>query len=470
MTLEDAKTRPGKPGKAARRVRREAATIVAPPALPEIAAPVDELRVLMLSHMDPRLSKGGAEIAAFQLYQELTRRPEVTGWFISSAPGKIERRDGVKFSQPFGPNDYIYIGNGFDHFIHSNPDPEMRSELIKLVSKIQPHVIHFHHYTNFGMEMLLAMQAAAPDAKIIMTLHEFLAICNHFGQMVKRPSFNLCQKSGPRACHTCFPERTPQDFFLREMFIKRFFRIVDHFISPSHFLADRYADWGLDRSQIAVIENGNPAIARREEVAYPTLENGLTVGFFGQISKLKGINVVLEAAEILHESEVPVRIEVFGDYSSQPEDFQKDFRERLEKAPPNFLFRGPYDNSRVNSLMQSVHAVLVPSIWWENSPLVIQESLANRRAVICSDIGGMAEKVRDGLDGFHFQVGSGWSLANLLKDLAEHPERLANVQQTIAMPPSIAETTGEVYALYRDVMTRTKPFTGGGDDEHTWRN
>ena len=54
---------------------------------------------------------------------------------------------------------------------------------------------------------------------------------------------------------------------------------------------------------------------------------------------------------------------------------------------------------------------MVPSIWWENSPLVIQEAFFHRRPVICSDVGGMAEKVTDGVDGIHFRVGDAFSLA-----------------------------------------------------------
>ncbi|WP_431272710.1 glycosyltransferase [Dankookia sp. P2] len=98
--------------------------------------------------------------------------------------------------------------------------------------------------------------------------------------------------------------------------------------------------------------------------------------------------------------------------------------------------------------MRSVHAVLVPSIWWENSPLVIQEALLNRRPVICSDIGGMAEKVRNGLDGFHFQAGSAFSLAALLGGLASEPQRLLALQQSMAVPPTIAETGAAVRDLY----------------------
>lgn len=420
----------------------------APATAPLPTVPARQMRVLLLSHMDPRVSKGGAEIAAFQLYHELNRRKEFKPYFLSCAPGKIELRDGVVFAQPFGVDNYVYATRGFDHFIYSNPDSELRAEFTALLQQINPDVVHLHHYTNFGLETLLIIREALPKARVVMTLHEYLAICNHFGQMVKRPNFSLCERATPQACSTCFPERSPQDFFLRQMFIQRFFRLVDHFVSPSAFLAERYIAWGIPRDRISVIENGVPNLERRGKLPYPSVKRELTFGFFGQISRLKGINVLLDAAAQLNEADGDIRIEVHGDYSSQPEPFQKDFRDRLANAPENFYYRGPYDNSRVDQLMQSVHAVLVPSIWWENSPLVIQEALANKRPVICSDIGGMAEKVRNGLDGFHFTANSGWSLAALLRRLAADRSLLSNIQNTIATPPSVAETAEQMINVY----------------------
>lgn len=412
------------------------------------------LRVLVMSHMDPRVSRGGAEIAAFQLYEYLKAQPGVTAWFLAAAPGKIGERLGVRLIQPFGPDDYAYVGHGFDHFIHSNGDPEFPPEFMTLLRDLKPDVVHLHHYTNFGVEALLQIRRALPDARIVLTLHEYLAICNHFGQMVKRPNFALCDGASPRACHKCFPEISEQDFFLRELFMKRFFRLVDHFISPSHFLIDRYVAWGLPAGKLSMVENGMPIRAQRERPnTYPGFEDGLIVGFFGQISALKGINVLIEAARMLDEAGVHnVRIDVHGDHSGQPEPFRKDFEAKLAKAPPNFSFRGPYENRRVDALMRSVHAVLVPSIWWENSPLVIQEALLNRRPVICSDIGGMAEKVRYGLDGFHFQAGSAHSLATLLRGLAAEPQRLLALQQTMAVPPTIAETGAAILGIYEETL------------------
>ena len=64
--------------------------------------------------------------------------------------------------------------------------------------------------------------------------------------------------------------------------------------------------------------------------------------------------------------------------------------------------------------MATVDWIVMPSIWWENSPVVIQEASCIGRPPIVSDIGGMAEKVRDGVDGLHFRAGSPEDLADRL--------------------------------------------------------
>ncbi|MDB5380648.1 MAG: hypothetical protein JWO26_280 [Rhodospirillales bacterium] len=415
---------------------------------PRVVAPLPQQRVLVMSHMHPAVSHGGAEIAAYQLYGAMRAAPEVSAcWFLAASGGKVAGRLGARLSQPFGPDEYVYSGAGFDHFIHGNPDPEWPGELRRLLAELRPDVVHLHHHTNFGVETLLTIRRALPSARIILTLHEYLAICNHFGQMVKRPNLALCHGATPRDCHRCFPERTEQDFFLRELYIKRFFRLVDCFVSPSQFLADRYIAWGIARERIAVIENGMPG-APAPAARAPS--EGLTLGFFGQISRLKGIDVVFDAAILLEKSGTPgLRIEVHGDHSGQPPEFRALFEARLKDAPPNIEVHGPYANGRVGALMAGMDAVLVPSIWWENSPLVVQEAFRAGRPVICSDIGGLAEKVRDGVDGFHFAAGNPRSLATLLAGLAREPERLRALAASLAIPLGLDATLAATLALYR---------------------
>ena len=127
---------------------------------------------------------------------------------------------------------------------------------------------------------------------------------------------------------------------------------------------------------------------------------------------------------------------------------------RLQECRTVVSFNGPYENTEVIGLMQRCHAVLVPSIWWENSPLVIQEAFAARRPVICSDIGGMAEKVRDGVDGWHFRARSAGSLADLLRGLAEEPGRVVEVQTLRAKPAAASQTTNSTIELYENRPNR----------------
>jgi glycosyltransferase involved in cell wall biosynthesis len=104
--------------------------------------------------------------------------------------------------------------------------------------------------------------------------------------------------------------------------------------------------------------------------------------------------------------------------------------------------------------MAEVDWVVVPSRWWENSPLVIQEAFLHKRPVICSDIGGMAEKVADGVDGLHFRAGDPRSLAQVLETAIGTPglwdSLRANVPEIYDMDSHVAS----LRALYREQLER----------------
>ena len=133
-------------------------------------------------------------------------------------------------------------------------------------------------------------------------------------------------------------------------------------------------------------------------------------------------------------------------------------------------FHGAYANADIGQLMAEVDLVLVPSIWWENSPVVIQEAYRNGLPVVCSNIGGMAEKVVPDETGLHFQVGSPRSLAGVLKALADDPDRLARLAAGAARDAHLAaqrderdagraatDPLGAHLRLYRDLRTPSPP-------------
>ncbi len=199
-----------------------------------------------------------------------------------------------------------------------------------------------------------------------------------------------------------------------------------------------------------MIDNILPA-SRQAVPAQSSRDPGdpLHIAFFGQISWLKGCDVIFDAADILLEAGCDyIVFDIHGDYRNQMPEFQKAFLRRLKKAGRNVAFHGPYENEHVDTLMTQADAVLVPSVWWENSPVVIQEALRNRRPVLCSDIGGMAEKVRHGIDGFHFRAGSGAALSALLRRLAADRSILASLDRTTLPPSGPQEALSRHLAVY----------------------
>jgi glycosyltransferase involved in cell wall biosynthesis len=377
--------------------------------------------VLVISHSHPELTKGGAEIAAYNHYLQCAESNPDTTWFLGCSRDVNGQHVGAVFSQPFGPQEYVYACGAFDWFNFSNMDARFPDEFRALLSELKPDEVHFHHYINIGLEAILHVREVLPNCRITMTLHEYLAICHHYGQMVTKPALTPCHGASPRKCVKCFPEKAPEDFFLRKRYVDRFFELVDDFISPSEFLAGRYQEWGVSSTKMTVQENiiRMPTIPPRNVAQTDLKSRPLRVGFFGQISKLKGINVLLAAAALLNsDSDLGFVFEIYGDDSGQPPEFQQDFREGLKNAGLNVIYRGPYDRLTVGHLMSSLDAVVVPSIWWENSPVVIQEAQACGVHLLCSDIGGMAEKITAApMTGTLFPVGNHIALCDVLRQL-----------------------------------------------------
>lgn len=378
-------------------------------------------RVLVVSHTHPRLTRGGAEIAAFEQFRRLREAPGVTAFFLAGNGGWHARRAGVAIQRPWGPDELLADTPGYDHFRHANPNPGLAREWAALLEELRPDIIHFHHYLGLGVELFAAARRHAPQARLVLTLHEYLLVCNHFGQMVTKPDLAPCTEASPQRCHRCFPEHDPRAFFMRELWLKRFLAEVDLFIAPSRFLMERHVAWGLPRERFAVLENLLPAAPAAASPG-PREEGGpFRAGFFGQLSRLKGVDVLVRAAELLEERGVEAVIELHGTAEHQPESFREHVRAVLERPPRRLIPRGPYRNDEVTALMRGVDAVLVPSIWWENSPLIIQEAAAAGRPVIGSDLGGIREKLA-GLPGsMTFRVGDAMDLAARIAEMAALP-------------------------------------------------
>jgi glycosyltransferase involved in cell wall biosynthesis len=413
------------------------------------------LRVLTIAHSHPDVSAGGAEIAAYQLHSGLALAPGVEAYFLAAAEDpaaggapRVRRHRGRA-------DEYVLASREIDHFLFSQPSDDVIAAYVALLSELEPDVVHFHHYTNLGIELIHATRSYRNTIRILFTLHEFLAICHHYGLMVTLPSLRLCAASSPGACARCFPDRTPRDFAVRRQFLLDHFAEVDLFIAPSAFLRDRYIEWGLPAWQIVVQPNGTAAVGARDFGSTAGTGPPNRFAFFGQVHPFKGLAPLLEAFARLPTSAGAAardaRLVVNGAYLElNDEAYVATVRGLLALLDERVSFAGPYVRSQLAERMAGVDWVVVPSTWWENAPLVIEEALAHGRPVLCSDLGGMKEKVRAGLDGFRFPPGDPDALARLMARVAGDRELWRGLQSTLRRPTTIAETVVEHLALYQD--------------------
>ncbi len=371
--------------------------------------------IAVVTHTHPSVSKGGAEIAAFNLYEGL-RRIGADAIFISICPDDARAKLSLGSEREFA----VFADRvRYDHFYQLSSVSIWRQLKEILVSQ-DVRLVNFHHFLQVGVNGLRAL-VAETDIPFVVTLHEFLAICNHHGQMVTRPARRLCEMATPTACATCFPEHSREQFAARRRLIQSALMPAAAFISPSQFLAERMIAWGLPREKFLVVENGLlapeslPARLRSANDERPWI-----FGYFGQITPFKGIDTLLDTIELLAcapDAARRIRIRVHGNFIGQEAPFLSRFSDVF--ARNDFAdYHGSYDNADVRTLMQGCDYVLTPSTWWENSPVVIQEAYAVGRPVICTGIGGLAEKVPDGRSGLHFRLGDAADLARVLAKAA----------------------------------------------------
>ena len=178
------------------------------------------------------------------------------------------------------------------------------------------------------------------------------------------------------------------------------------------------------------------------------------------MSPYKGAEILLAAMRILKDTHPDVHLWLYGaNMDVLPPDAHASLAKAMETAAEdgNVTLAGAYDHAAVARLMSSVDWVVVPSRWWENSPLVIQEAFMHKRPVICSDIGGMKEKVTRGVNGLHFVVSNPQSLADTISRAASTPGLWEKLQSGIPDVFSMEQHMVNLAQIYNELIERRMP-------------
>jgi len=426
-------------------------------------------KVLYIAHNHPSVRPGGAEVYALELYQAMKNRGDYEPLFLAKGGPPLSPHGQPHSGTLFGPvnedpNQYFFYTGDYEYdwlFGTIRGKEFYTKHFRQFLEAWRPDVVHFQHTMFLGFDLIREVRNVLPQTPILYTLHEFMPICHRQGQMVRTVNDGeLCTHESPARCHECFPAVESATFFLRKKFAQAQLSLVDHFLAPSRFLRDRFIAWGLPAERIGLEEYGRSHVP-------PVLKNPDRsarnhFGYFGQFTHFKGVHVLLEAMKQLAADRQTgagrPHLWLHGaNLDLQPGSFQNRIRASLEELCSEVTLVGRYEQSQLSGLMENLDWVSVPSIWWENSPLVIQEAFLHRKPVICSDIGGMAEKVSHGVNGLHFRCNDSADLARVIRQAANSPGLQERLQAGIPTVYAMEESCLRLTALYDELRQRKTP-------------
>lgn len=456
------------------------------------------MRILLVAHGFPPTSLGGTEIYTRDLALALHRGHGHEVWVLTREADPARPEHGRREEDHDGLR-VVTVNNTFRacrSFADTYRSPDIRRLAGELLDRVRPAVAHIQHLTCLSTGIV--DELAARGIPSVLTLNDYWMIC-HRGQLL---DVDLCRCPGPQVgCGRCIlphagggdgfyrvagavrwlegrlPGRLARPLRLgaertagglarldvadregerRRMHMLRIAGAVDHIQCPSRTLRDRFVAFGIPPERLTLVEQGidhGPLSSLADRAPRPP-GRPLRIGFLGSMIESKAPHVLLEAFAGLPEG--AATLEIYGGLGS----YHGDDGYRARVAPlldrPGVRHHGPVPRERVAEAFAGVDVLAVPSVWLENAPFVIREAFVAGVPVVASGHGGMAEMVRDGVDGLLFEPGDPASLRDALTRVVEEPGLLERLRAGRPAVPTIEQDAARHDGLSRELAAHAR--------------
>jgi glycosyltransferase involved in cell wall biosynthesis len=325
----------------------------------------------------------------------------------------------------------INLARTKDRFINM----EVNLKFIKVLESVQPDIVHFQHLNHLSLS--LPLEVGKMNIPSIYTLHDFWLMCPR-GQFLQTnlsgEPWNLCDGQDDKKCaKICYnryftgKKDSNEDISYWTNWVKermnnsrKVVQNIGAFVSPSRTVSDYFKQYfPQDKNKVQFLDYGFnlQKLSGRKRVK----EERFVFGYIGTHIPAKGINYLINAIGQLHESAI---LRIWGRYRSDSTSYLKKLSmDVLDIKDKEIQWMGEFDGDRiVEQVFDNVDAIVVPSIWLENSPLVIHEAQQVGVPVITADVGGMREYVENGVNGLTFDFRNVKSLTEKMEIFLRQPE------------------------------------------------
>lgn len=390
------------------------------------------LHILKIIHGYPLNYNAGSEVYSQSICNELSKQHRISVFTREENP--YSPCFAIRHQKENENLDFYFVNNpqGKDGYRHK----EMDENFAQLIKTIKPDIAHIGHVNHLSTGIIDELNKQ--NIPIVYTLHDFWLMCPR-GQFLTRSigkenNFQLCSGQQDHKCaNDCYKvyfsgreelyeiENNSWSNWIHNRMIetKAIVNKVDLFIAPSNYLRDRFInEFNVPENKIVYLDYGFPTEHLTQTEKKKESAN-FTFGYIGTHIPAKGINQLIEAFSKIQE---PATLKIFGRHNGQSTNALKLL---ATKSKNKIEFEGEYINHNLaNDVFSKIDCIVVPSIWAENSPLVIHEAQACKVPVITADFGGMKEYVEHNVNGLLFEHRNIDSMSEQMLYAIKNPERM----------------------------------------------
>ena len=451
------------------------------------------MKILYTTHQFLPDYSAGTEILTYNTAKEIARRGHevciFTGYPVKGA---------VEASNAF--DCYEYEGISVDRFFHSNtssicPRNPMEAEydnrfyadfFRRRLRKLKPALVHFYHLQRLSASAIDVCREL--EIPTLFTATDFWLVCptnqlllpdhswclgpdkgvvncvRHLAAISQGPRIRSLLDRLPNSLMAIFIRWFKSAAFLRDNryaslvralaarpdYMETRMNRVGMVLVATRFMGEMLCRYGLEAKRVRHVPFGIDH-TRITCVSTKGTEKHLRIGFIGTLYHHKGAHVLLEALRSL-PTDMPLKVQIYGELEQFPE-YVRTLRS-VAGNDQRIEFCGTFPFPRIGEIFSGLDVLVVPSLWYENTPLTLHYAQAARVPLVATDTEGMKEMIADGENGFLFAKGDVSGLAGIIRRLCNDRSEVKRLSDHARQPKSIASYVDELEGIYADVLNR----------------
>lgn len=335
----------------------------------------------------------------------------------------------------------LYPQINFNIFCYDIED-EIR-QLINVESLDDIDLVHIIHPLRMGIVAKIFNEKNIP---IIMTLTDYWTVCPRV-QLLK-PDYSLCNgPDGGKMCsEMCGYSNQEMENRLRDT--KSLFDLADIITVPTNLVKRIFDINGFNDEKIKVVNHGlSYEYFTSKNLKNPSDNDLVTFAFIGPILKHKGVHILIEAFRKISLSNI--RLVIYGHYFHERSYFE--YIQKISDTDNRIKIFGRFNYEDLSEIYSSVDVAVFPSVWYETYCIALSEATAHKVPVIAANtIGAALEHLKDGVNGFIFEMGNDEKLADVIELIGKDPTIISRLKENVSYPPRIEEEAFQYDLIYKE--------------------